>query len=75
MTNWIYDKTPYVRLQILPKPWKLYTIQDGVDGDIFQICFGVKGQMFFSSTESGKFVTLLFQELIWVNQATLQLVF
>ena len=37
-TNWIYDKTPYVQLPILPKPWKLYTISDGVDGDIFQVC-------------------------------------
>ena len=22
----------------LPKPWKFYTIQDGVDGDILQVC-------------------------------------
>ena len=36
-TNWIYDKTQYVELQILPKPWKSYTIQDGVDGDILQV--------------------------------------
>ena len=21
-----------------PKPWKLYTIPNGVDGDIFQVC-------------------------------------
>ena len=37
-TKWIYDKTLYVQLQILPKPWKFYTIQDGVDGDIVQVC-------------------------------------
>ena len=36
-TNWIYDKTPYVQLLIYPKPWKFYTIPDGVDGDIFQV--------------------------------------
>ena len=34
----IYNKTQYVKLQILPKPWKFYTIQDGVDGDILQVC-------------------------------------
>ena len=38
-TNRIYDKTPYVPLQTLPKPWKFYTIQDGVDGDILQVCY------------------------------------
>ena len=36
-TNWIYDKTPYVQLLILSKPWKFYTILDGVDGAIFQV--------------------------------------
>ena len=36
--NWIYDKTPYVQLLVLPKPWKFYIIPDGVDGDIFQVC-------------------------------------
>ena len=36
-TYLIYNKTPYILLQILPKPWKAYTIQDGVDGDIFQV--------------------------------------
>ena len=38
-TNWIYDKTPYVQLLILPKPWKFYTIPDDVDGDIFLALF------------------------------------
>ena len=37
-TNWIYDKTPYVQFPILPRPQKLYTIQDGVDGDILKVC-------------------------------------
>ena len=36
-TNWIFDKTPYVQLLILPKTLKIYTIPDGVDGDIFQV--------------------------------------
>ena len=27
-TNWNYDKTTYVQLQILPQPWKFYTIPD-----------------------------------------------
>ena len=36
--NWIYDKTLYVQLQILPKPWKCFTILNGVNGDIFQVC-------------------------------------
>ena len=38
-TNWIYNKTPYVQLLILPKPWNFYTIPDGVDGDILPVCF------------------------------------
>ena len=36
--NWIYDKTPYVQLLILPTLWKFYTIPDGVDCDILQVC-------------------------------------
>ena len=32
-----HGKAPYVQLHILPKPWKFYTIPDGVDGDIFQV--------------------------------------
>ena len=36
-TNLIFDKTLYVQLQILPKPWQFYTIPDGVDGDILQV--------------------------------------
>ena len=32
------NKTLNVQLTNLPKPWKFYTILDGVDGDIFQVC-------------------------------------
>ena len=46
-SNWIYDKTPYVWFQILPKPWELNTIQDGVDGDIFQACPMFVSSFFF----------------------------
>ena len=28
----------YVQVKILTEHWKFYTIQDGVDGDIFQVC-------------------------------------
>ena len=37
-TNLIYNKTTYVHLTILTKPKKIYTIPDGVDGDILQAC-------------------------------------
>ena len=37
-TNWIYNKTLYVQLIILPKTWKFYTTLDGVDDDIIQVC-------------------------------------
>ena len=36
--NLIYDKTPYVQLIILHKPWKFYIMRDGLDGDILQVC-------------------------------------
>ena len=29
----------HVQLQILPKPWKFYTILYGEDGDILQVCW------------------------------------
>ena len=32
-------KTPYILLQILPMPWKFYTMPDGVDGNILQVWF------------------------------------
>ena len=38
-TNWIYDNTLYVQLQILAKPWKFYKIPNVVDGDILQDWF------------------------------------
>ena len=36
-TKWIYDKTLYIQLQALTKPWRFYTIQHGVDGHIVPI--------------------------------------
>ena len=39
--KWNYNKTLYVQLQILSIPWKCYTIPDGVDGDILQVCAGL----------------------------------
>ena len=32
----------YVQILILPKPWKVYTILDCVDGDILQVCEGLR---------------------------------
>ena len=53
--NKIYGKTPYVQVQILSKPWKFYTIQDGVDGDILQVWL----EVFPSLTQSDRLVSLL----------------
>ena len=41
-TKWIYEKTPYGQLQILPEPWKSYTIPNGVDGDILLVWVEIK---------------------------------
>ena len=38
----IYNKPQYNKLNILPQPWKFYTIQDGVDGDFLQVCLTIR---------------------------------
>ena len=58
------QEKPYVQLQILPQPWKFYTIPDGVHGDIFQVCNFVDRMPFFRDPS-----------LIWVFKGKLTVLF